>query len=80
MGLLFMVTAGVGMVIDFRIRVISLTRRLGFGVRFGLESSILGQISAIVISSGYPGGANVSSIFGLQHVVAGEQSAGSELT
>jgi len=42
MGLLFMVTAGVGMVIDFRIRVISLTRRLGFGVRFGLESSILG--------------------------------------
>jgi len=47
---------GYGMVIDFRIRVISLTRRLGFGVRFGLESSILGQISAIVISSGYPGG------------------------
>ena len=42
MGLLFMVTAGVGMVIDFRIRVISLTRRLGLGVRFGLESSILG--------------------------------------
>jgi len=42
MGLLFIVTAGVVMVIDFRIRVISLTCRLGFGVRFGLESSTLG--------------------------------------
>jgi len=42
MWLLFMVTAGVVMVIDFRIRVISLTCRLGFGVRFGLESSTLG--------------------------------------
>jgi len=81
MGLLFMVTAGVGMVIDFRIRVISLTRRLGFGVRFGLESSILGaDIRDRDFERVSGGGANVSSIFGLQHVVAGEQSAGSELT